>query len=127
LRTHRIGQFWDLGPYGAKITRPELREEDLDEIERRVKGATPGPWFTRILSDEYASAITAVRTKPPRLNDPPGYYFDPTEVVSITYLDNPAYATRDVREVDRNASVIAHARIDLLRLIEEVRRLRFEP
>lgn len=108
------------------MTKPELRGEDLDEIERRVKGATPGPWFTRILSDEYASAVTAVTTKPPSLSDPPEY-FDPTEVVAITYLDNPAYATRDVREGDRNALYIAHARIDLLKLIEEVRRLRSEP
>ncbi len=103
----------------------ELREEDLDEIERRVNGATSGPWFTRVLSDEYANAITAVTTKLPKLNDPPEY-FDPAEVVSITYLDHPAYATREVREADRNASFIAHARADVTRLLEEIRRLRAE-
>jgi|HubBroStandDraft_6_1064221.scaffolds.fasta_scaffold1685824_1 hypothetical protein len=107
------------------MVTPELRDEDLDEIERRVNGATPGPWFTRILSDEYANAITAVTTKQPKLNDPPEY-FDPSEVVSITFLDGPAYATREIREADRNASFIAHARVDLVRLIEEIRRLRSE-
>lgn len=107
------------------MASPELRDEDIDEIERRVNGATPGPWFTRILSDEYANTITAVTTKRPKLNDPPEY-FDPTEVVSITYLDNPAYATLETGESDRNASFIAHARLDVVRLIEEVRRLRSE-
>lgn len=101
----------------------ELRDEDIDEIEWRVNGATPGPWFTRILGDEYANTITAVTTKRPKLDDPPEY-FDPTEVVSITFLDNPAYATLGTGESDRNASFIAHARMDVVRLIEEIRRLR---
>jgi hypothetical protein len=107
------------------MTNSELPDEDIDEIERRVNGATPGPWFTRVLSDEYANAITAVTTKRPKPNDPPSH-FDPTEVVSITFVDNPAYATLEIRESDRNASFIAHARIDIVRLIEEIRRLRSE-
>src|ERR1700677_4401173 len=83
----------------------ELRDEDLDEIERRVNGATPRPWFTSILSDEHANSITAVTTRRPKLNDPPAH-FDPTEVVSITGLDNPAFATLETGESDRNASFI---------------------
>ena len=101
----------------------DLRDEDLDEIERRADAATPGPWFVRILSDEYSTAITAVTTKPGRLDDPPAH-FDPSEVVAITYLQQPEYATLDVGESDSNASFIAHARIDVLRLVEEVRRLK---
>jgi hypothetical protein len=83
----------------------------------------PGRGFVRILSDEYVSAITAVTTKPGRLEDPPAH-FDPAEVVAITYIDSPKYARISDRRSDENASFIAHARIDVQLLIDEVRRLK---
>lgn len=46
--------------------------------------------------------------------------------MSIAFLNDPAYATREISEADRNASFIAHARMDLVRLIEEIRRLQSE-
>ena|SRR5665213_424772 len=103
-----------------------LREEELDEIERRANGATSGPWFIRILTDEYTNCMTAVTTRPSthaELDNPP-QYFDPTEVIAVTYVDHPAYATREPVESDANASFVAHARIDVPVLITEVRRLR---
>lgn len=103
-----------------------MRDEELEEIERRANGATSGPWFVRILTDEYTNCMTAVTTRAStqaELSEPP-QYFDPTEVIAVTYVDNPAYATRDPVESDANASFVAHARIDVPILIAEIRRLR---
>lgn len=100
-----------------------LSDENLVEIERRVDRTTPGPWFVRILSDEWVGTITAITTKPGRLDDPPPH-FDAKEVVAVAYLAEPNYVNVADERGDENATFIAHARIDVPLLIAEVRRLR---
>lgn len=102
--------------------RPGLSKEELNEIRQRAERATPAPWFTRILSDEYVGTITAITTKPGRFDDPPAH-FDSREVIAITYLSKPNYANVDDDKSDENATFIAHARVDVIRLVNEIQRL----
>ncbi len=105
------------------MSRHFLDEESINEMERRLNATTPGPWFVRILSDEYVGTITAITTKPGKLDDPPAH-FDPGEVIAITYVGSPNYANILDGRSDENASFMAHARIDIQLLIAEIRRLR---
>jgi hypothetical protein len=105
---------------------PDLTDE-LDAIERRAKGASPGPWHVRLLDDDYAAGLVAVSTvsDDPADAGPRWPEFDAGTIVAATLIQNPCrYVDVDDQRWDENATFIAHARDDIPRLVAEVRRLR---
>jgi hypothetical protein len=76
----------------------ELTDTDLDEIESRLRAATPGPWQSFVEGRDHTSGSSFVAT--------------PTSDIEL--------AGATVADQD----FIAHAREDLPRLLNEVRRLR---
>jgi hypothetical protein len=101
----------------------ELSDAELGVIQRRVDAATPGPWFVRQLDDSNAASLTAVCSAPgPDVRWPD---FDAGEVIAGTLIQWPVrYVSVADHKWDDNAELIAHARTDIPRLIEEIHRLR---
>lgn len=80
-----------------------ITDQELDEIEARVKAASPGPW----MKNGKTSAGW-------RIDDA-----DPNRTGMVFFLTPTAIVPRDA-----NADFIAAARDDVPLLVEEVRRLR---
>jgi len=76
----------------------ELTGTDLDEIEARLRAATPGPWKSYVEGRDHTSGSSFVATPSSDI-----------ELAGATVADQ---------------DFIAHAREDLPRLLNEVRRLR---
>ncbi|MYW03037.1 hypothetical protein [Streptomyces sp. SID3343] len=102
----------------------ELSEEELQLIEERAGSATPGPWFVRDLDDRENMSLTAVSTMPGTGFDEKWPNFNSDDMVALTLVQDPEYATTRDELWDQNADFIACARQDIPRLISEVRRLR---
>ncbi len=101
-----------------------LTDDELAAIERRATKATPGPWFVRWLDDDAAMNLVAVGTEPDTGLHERYPDFDAGTMVALTVVQDPLYALiSDGREVE-NAEFIAHARLDIDRLLAEVRTLR---
>jgi hypothetical protein len=102
-----------------------MPEAELDEIARRVDAATPGPWHVRLLDDDYASSLVAVSTLPDTEHTEYWPNFDHGTIVAATLVQHP-HRYVDIADArwDQNATFIAHARSDIPRMIDEIRRLR---
>jgi hypothetical protein len=105
----------------------EMTDQELLEIQERADEATPGPWFVRHLDDDYAANLMAVSTTfdEPVESGPRWPGFSAGDIVAGVLIQNPIrYVDIDDGKWDDNAAFIAHAREDIPRLVEEVRRLR---
>jgi hypothetical protein len=88
----------DLNPIGKKAMSGNISTETLDEMEKRCGDATPGPWESFIEDRDMTSGSSFIRTGRDDI-----------------YLTGATPADQDF---------IAHARQDVLALIQEVRALR---
>ncbi len=79
----------------------DLTERDLDSMERRSRTAAPGPWISYVVGRDFEAGLNYIEVS----------YCDTMEVLGASAADQ---------------DFIAHARDDLPRLINEVRRLRAE-
>jgi hypothetical protein len=84
------------------MTTTPLSDDELNQMEERCNAATPGPWRSFIERRDHYSGNSFVMTGPPEDRGPD--------------LD---FASRDA-----DYDFVAHARQDIPRLLEEVRRLR---
>ncbi len=108
-----------------------LTDDELAQIEARAAKATPGPWYVRYLDDSHAASLVAVSTRPDtgkgeRLleNLPESTGISPT-LVAATLIQYPLrYVDIADDRYDENAAFIANARVDVVRLVNEVKRLR---
>lgn len=96
---------------------------ELARIRSRAAAASPGPWFVRILDDEYAMNLVAISTAADA-GDDQWPDFDSGEVVAATLVQQPRYVGVSDQRWDENAEFIAHSREDLPRLLDEIDRLR---
>ena len=112
-----------------------MTDEQLEAIEARARNTTPGPWYPILTDDEHSMSATYVGLDPHGSLNGELYIdhgrrmqylaegeIDSERVVAITCLQQPRLVFQD--ECDANAIFIAHARSDILALIEEIRRLR---
>jgi hypothetical protein len=108
-----------------------LTAQELSQIEARAEKATPGPWYVRFLDDSHAARLVAVSTHPdtdkgerllpghPELNE------ISQTLVAATLVQHPIrYVFIADERWHENASFIANARVDVVRLLNEVKRLR---
>jgi hypothetical protein len=101
----------------------ELTNEELTAIEDRCRAATPGPWFVRHLDDDNAMSLTAVGTSSDRGQSERWPDFEPGQIIAATLVQHPRYVDSADQRWDENAAFIAAARLDVERLIAEIRRL----
>jgi len=109
-----------------------IDDKELEEISLRASRATPGPWFGHATDDASASNGLYVSPTPGQgimehdnrrgLSDGDPKQVDPSTVVAITLLQAPTLCGPPAYE--ENTEFIAHARSDVPRLIEEIRRLK---
>lgn len=101
-----------------------IPDNELEELEELCRAATPGPWFVRVLDDDYAMNLVAVSTcsDTGRAERWPG--FDHGEMVAATLVQHPRYVDPTDQRWNENAIFIATAREAVPRLIAEVMRLR---
>jgi len=107
----------------------EITDQELQEIQERADVATPGPWFVRHLDDDWAANLMAVSTTfdEPANDGPRWPGFSAGDIVAGILVQHPIrYVDIDDGKWGENAAFIAHAREDIPRLIEEIRRLRSE-
>lgn len=83
-----------------------MTEQELQEIENRIKKATPGPW-----------KIAAF--KPPRFRAP----FSRIAEVGCIYIDSE-FPNSYLVDDEKNAEFIVHCREDIERLLKETKQLR---
>ncbi len=83
-----------------------IDERRLAEIEQRCRAASPGPWKSHVEGRDHTSGGTFIETR-----NPDGTRGPDIELSGATVADH---------------DFIAHARQDVLDLVEEVRRLRRE-
>ena len=79
-------------------SRTPLTDQDLADIQARLNAASPGPWQSFIEGRDHEGGSSFIRTQG-----------EDIELTGVT---------------DADQDFIAHARQDLPRLLEEVRRLR---
>lgn len=84
-------------------SKEPLTAEQLAEIQARCDRASPGPWRSMIEGREHTSGASFIMTGPPNARG---------EDIELSG------ATQDDQDF------IAHARLDVPQLLEEVRRLR---
>jgi hypothetical protein len=112
---------WSNG--GHEMT--EITDQELLEIQEQADEATLGPWFDRHLDDDWATNLMAV-SKPVE-NGPRWPGFRAGDIAAAVLTQQPIrYVDIDNGKWGDNAAFIAHAREDVPRLIEEIRRLRSE-
>jgi hypothetical protein len=108
-----------------------LSSEELGEIQARVDKATPGPWFVRYLDDTHAASLIAVSTEPDtgkgeRLLEKSEELerISKTLVAAVLIQYPVRYVDMDDALWHENAEFVAHARVDVPRLVQEIARLR---
>jgi hypothetical protein len=102
-----------------------LTEDELNRIRQLAGAATPGPWYVRMLDDDYAAGFVAVSTSPDTGRDERWPRFDHGSIVAATLVQNPErYVDIADGRWDENAAFIAAAREAVPRLLDEVERLR---
>ncbi|MER5280958.1 hypothetical protein ABT025_35220 [Streptomyces sp. NPDC002809] len=101
-----------------------MTDEELADIEELVEFTTPGPWYVRMLDDDWAMGLVAVSTVPDTGRGERWPGFDHQQIVAATLVQQPRYVDVADERWDENARFIANARQDIPRLIAEIRRLR---
>lgn len=109
-----------------------MNDNELEEISVRAAKATSGPWFGHATNDVDSSNALYISTTPGPgiavhdnrrgLSEGDRQQVDRSTVVAITLLQRPCLCTPDA--FDENTEFIAHARSDVPRLIEEIKRLK---
>src|SRR6476619_382117 len=113
-----------------------LTSDELLAIESRCNAASPGPWYPRASDDGHSMTGFYVGLRPGPVHssaelvhdnrhglDINSHDFDP-DIIAITLLQCPRMVDQEYE--DHNTIFIAHAREDVPRLINEVRRLQRE-
>ncbi|MDQ6713912.1 MAG: hypothetical protein M3Z28_12095 [Candidatus Dormibacteraeota bacterium] len=108
-----------------------LTDQELSQIEERAEKATPGPWYVWFLDDSHAARLVAVSTHPDtgkaerllqgelELNE------ISQTLVAATLVQHPIrYVFIADERWHENATFIANARVDVVRLLNELKRLR---
>ena len=101
-----------------------LSDAELGAIASRVDAATPGPWFVRLLGDDWAMNLVAVATSPDTDRSEHWPAFHSNEMVAATLVQHPRFIDIADERWDQNADFIANARTDIPRLIADIKRLR---
>ena len=101
-----------------------IGDSELDLIEELANSATPGPWYVRQLDDREAMSLVAISTVPDTGLGERWPNFQHGQIVALTLVQDPRYASVADERWDENASFIASARHDIPRLVAEVKRLR---
>lgn len=109
-----------------------ISDNELEEISLRADRATPGPWFGHNTDDVDAANALYISTTPGPgitvhdnrrgMSEGDKNQVDRSTVVAITLLQRPCLCVPDA--FDENTEFIAHARSDIPRLIEEIKRLK---
>jgi hypothetical protein len=109
-----------------------ISDNELEEILLRASRATPGPWFGHATDDfDWSNALYISTTQgldlsthdeKKGMSDGDPNQAPPSTVVAITLLQAPRLCLSDAFE--ENTEFIAHARSDIPRLIEEIKRLK---
>ena len=102
----RIGQPVD-------VSEPSVSDEELELIEGRLNAATDGPWEPFVEGRDHLAGDDFIRTGGMKGEAPDMY-------VQLAFPDRPGVVPAPAADLD----FIAHARQDVRRLIDEVRRLR---
>jgi hypothetical protein len=84
----------------------EISDEEFEAIAKRVAAATPGPWISYFEGRDHTSGDSFIRTPVHDLY-----------ISSDNYIGGEGHFLAD-------QDFVAHARQDIPRLLEEVRRLR---
>ncbi|HEY9471822.1 MAG TPA: hypothetical protein VIQ76_19615 [Propionibacteriaceae bacterium] len=90
-----------------------MTDDELDEIERRVTLATPGPWEANLETRSGIGGASFIDLNPGGDQDAELYF---------TYA--PVVRVSPDRRLDADLDFVAHARNDVPRLVAEIRRLR---
>jgi hypothetical protein len=103
-----------------------LTDAELDEIRERAEAATPRPWFVRFLDDDYAANLIGVSTVEDRGDEGPRWPdFSGRDLIAGTLIQFPIpYVGIEDTRWHENAAFIAHARMDIPRLLDEIQELR---
>jgi len=83
-----------------------MTDEELQEIEHRIKSATPGPW-------------RVANFKPPRYKVP----YSRIAEVGCVYIDS-TYPNDILIDDEKNAQFIVNCREDIEKLLKETKQLR---
>jgi hypothetical protein len=106
------------------VTEEPLSGDELAEITARADSSTPGPWFFRLLDDDWHMSLVAVTTSPATADDGRAPTKIAVETIAATLVQHPRYVTVADERWEENAKFIAHARTDVPRLVTEIKRLR---
>lgn len=108
-----------------------LSDDELKRIEERVNLATPGPWHVRFLDDSNAASLVAISTEADtglgeRLQAKGSKLPEVSRtLIAATLVQYPVrYVSILDGRWDENADFIANARLDVVKLLNEVKRLR---
>jgi hypothetical protein len=109
----------------VSLSEDIITDDDLLEFEQIAAAATPGPWYVSILDDASFMNLVAITTVPMDSDSSIAYpEFDASNVVSLTLVQQPRYASVVDERWDENAAFIAECRRLVPLLIKEVRRYR---
>lgn len=97
-----------------EVPDPDVSEEELELIEARLNAATDGPWEPFVEGRDHVAGDDFIRTGGGMNDEAPDMY------VQLAFPDRPGVVPAPTADLD----FIAHARQDIRRLIDEVRRLR---
>lgn len=96
-----------------------MTSEDIDKLMELEQAATPGPWYVRLLDDEYAMGAVAVATEPEtdvvesmRFGSWPEHL-----IVAACLIQQPRYVVPPDDKYDENAALIAAMRTALPELL----------
>lgn len=95
-------------------------EDIINRLRRLDRAATPGPWFYRVAGDwSSQNAVFVSRVDDALANSPDSEWpADRGDVIAITYLDSPTFATSARHE--ENAHLIVAIRNSLSGLCDAV-------
>lgn len=90
-----------------------ITDDELDEIERRARLASPGPWEAWLETRSGTGGGSCIDLNPGGAEDAELYFtYSPVDRIS----PDP--------QLDADLDFVAHARTDVPRLLAEIRRLR---
>ncbi|MEV7027522.1 hypothetical protein, partial [Kitasatospora sp. NPDC093558] len=111
-----LDPWWDRADDPTMSMNESLSEAQLDAMERRIMGATPGPWVPLLETRWATGGGSCIQVDP----DAAG---QDDEIYLRRFVDGREVLGPD-RQLDADLDFIASAREDMPRLIAEVRRLR---
>ena len=111
-----------------------MTEEELQEIENRMTGISPGPWYE--CSRDACQCVSVWCDDHPVAEVIKGNWGDDfpsiklegnsPNIVAVPFMDQFTYGEVSIEEAMANREFIAHTRTDIPKLIAEIRRLKQE-